>query len=353
MKVKVKIKIKVGNNKVGNNKLEKKYKYVDGYAIEPSNINDVVIVRKYGDNVLKVQHINSYPNNQKIRYDPKRDIHRPSVMIDDIEFWEDEIVTLPNGKICLIKDLPKYSAKNTVNDKKLLNNLSRAKKRILEIALCNDFDLFATFTIDRKKYNRYDLEKYHKAFSQFIRNYNRNHKLNIKYLLVPEKHKDGAWHEHGFFMGLPLEHLKRFEVGMKMNKSISNLVKQGREIYDFPAYTKSFGYCSFEKVISHEKASYYITKYITKDLASSVSKLGGHLYYSSKGLDCSEVLAKGEYKGNFIYDFCNDFCKCQTLAYDDDLANTIVSRIDDKGYFDKIELTEEEKKRGLYIPGDK
>ncbi|MBQ1991323.1 MAG: hypothetical protein II233_00910, partial [Clostridia bacterium] len=140
---------------------------------------------------------------------------------------------------------------------------------------------------------------------------------------------------------------------MKMNKSVSNLVKEGREIYDFPAYTKSFGFCSFEKVLSHEKASYYITKYITKDLASSVSKLGGHLYYSSKGLERSELLARGEYQGNFIYDFQNDFCKCQTLAYDDELANIIVNRIDDKGYFDKIELTDDMKKRGYYYPGEK
>ena len=92
MKVQVKRKFKVGF------KLNKNYKYVDGYEIEPSNINDVVIVRKYGDNVLKVQHINSYPNSQKIRYDPKRDVKRPSVMIDGWEYWEDEIVIFPNGR---------------------------------------------------------------------------------------------------------------------------------------------------------------------------------------------------------------------------------------------------------------
>lgn len=333
--------------------MEKNYKYCNGIAVEPAVINDVVIVKRYGDNVIKVSQVATYPNKRKLRYDATKDIYRKSVIIDDVEYWEDEIAVLPNGSICFVKDLPEWKPKCSVNNNKLLNNLARAKQKILEISLCNDFDLFATFTIDRKKYNRYDLEKYHKAFSQFIRNFNRNHKTNIKYLLVPERHKDGAWHEHGFIQGLPIDMLTQYNLGDRMNKSLADKVKKGDVVYKWAAYAKSFGFCALEKIRSRENAGYYMTKYITKDLANTVSKLGGHLYYSSQKLKKAEVIAKGEYTGNFVYSYMTDFIKCQTLAYDNDIVNNIVSRIDDKGYFDLPELTADDKARGLYIPGEK
>ena len=46
------------------------------------------------------------------------------------------------------------------NDKKLDNNFSRARNMVLQYALCNPWDYFFTGTIDRAKFDRFDLDTY-------------------------------------------------------------------------------------------------------------------------------------------------------------------------------------------------
>ena len=69
--------------------------------------------------------------------------------------------------------------KGTVNDSKLENNLSRTKSTVRELALCNTWDYFCTFTLSPDKQNRYDLEALVKEIGEFIHNYNRKIKLSI------------------------------------------------------------------------------------------------------------------------------------------------------------------------------
>lgn len=309
--------------------MEKDIKYYDQIPVEPFSIRDVVLVRKYGDNLIKIHQINSYPN-------PKANAkHRETILIDGFEFWTDEICVLPDGSFSLVKD---FSAKGTVNNIKLLNNLTRAKNRILEYGLCNDWEYFSTFTIDRQKFNRYDLSAYHKSFSQWLRDYNKKYGLHIKYLTVPEKHKDGAWHEHGFIMGIPKSHLREFTLKEKIPKHIRDKLKEGCHVFDFPAYREKFGFCDFEPIRSREGASYYILKYITKDLQRSVSKLNARMFYNSQGLKSSEVVAMGDYQGTVVWDYQNEWCKCGTFAYSEELLKYIVSKVQDKnGWLKKDE----------------
>ena len=95
-----------------------------------------------------------------------------------------------------------------VNTEKLEENIIRARSKIFELAICNDWEFFVTLTLDKGKYNRFDLKRYRVDLAQFIRDYKKKYKIDIKYLLIPEMHKDGAWHMHGLIMGLPKEHLK-------------------------------------------------------------------------------------------------------------------------------------------------
>lgn len=120
-----------------------------------------------------------------------------------------------------------HSDKGSVNDSKLRENISRAKQKIFELAFCNEWQYFFTGTLDSKKYNRSDLEKFHKDFTLFVRNYNRNHNCNIKFLVVPELHSDKkSWHLHGFLQGINSEDLKQFQIGDKMGKAIAEKVKE-------------------------------------------------------------------------------------------------------------------------------
>jgi hypothetical protein len=207
------------------------------------------------------------------------------------------------------------SQKGSVNEEKLDQNICRARSEIFELAYCNDWQYFTTFTIDSKKFGRYDLEKYHKSFTQWLRNYNKKFGTQIKYLTIPEQHKDGAWHEHGFIMGLPPEHLRLFSPDeFKSNKegSIRDKLLHGIPVYDFPAYREKFGFCDFEPIRSPEAAAKYVTKYISKELSRSVTASGAHLFYHSIGLSKATLIKKGTLsctQNAPAWDYENDWVK--------------------------------------------
>lgn len=168
---------------------------------------------------------------------------------------------------------------NNVNDKKLMNNISRSRAKVFEYALCNDFDYFVTLTLDPEKCNRYDLSKYIKDLSQMIRNYRRDYGVNIQYLLIPEQHQDGAWHMHGLLKGLPLDHLRINDNGY----------------YEWEKYTKRFGYMSIGIIENKLAVSKYITKYITKSIYDErgVIERNKKLYYASRGLKTARKIKEG------------------------------------------------------------
>lgn len=183
--------------------------------------------------------------------------------------------------------------RGTSNDTKLEESILRSKEKIFELAFCNPWNYFFTGTIDGKKYDRTDLEKYHKDLTRFIRLYNKKHKLSIKFLLIPELHSDGkSWHVHGFLYGLPESHLIRFKLGDKMGKVLADKVEKGNVVFNWLDYQNKFGFCDLEPVKSHEAISKYITKYINKDLAHSVQELNAHLYYHSRGLRFADTIKK-------------------------------------------------------------
>lgn len=199
------------------------------------------------------------------------------------------------------------SAKGSVNDSKLDNNISRAKSKIKEYALCNEFEYFVTLTIDKNKYDRMDLSAYYKDFGQFIRNYNRNHNTKVEYVFIPEHHQDGAWHMHGLVKGIPEKHLTINEHGY----------------LDWFHYRDRFGWISLDPIRSQEKVSNYITKYINKDMTSTIKALNAKTYYCSKGLKTALELKRGTLCDDSIpYDFENDYVKIKWFK-SDNIANSI------------------------------
>ena len=75
-------------------------------------------------------------------------------------------------------------------------SLSRTKKNILEIALCNSFEYFVTLTVKLNNV-RYDLELAQFELKKLLKAYKRKYK-NFKFIIITEKHKDGAYHFHRF-----------------------------------------------------------------------------------------------------------------------------------------------------------
>ena len=183
-------------------------------------------------------------------------------------------------------------------------NLSRARSTIYELALCNDWEWFLTFTLDPKKYDRSDLKTFQKDLSRFFRKYREKYKVNVKYLLVPEQHKDGInWHMHGLLMGLPEEHLQKFTLEDQLPYYIRYKLENNKPVHDWEAYRIKFGFCNIEHIQNLEASAKYITKYVSKSMDNGIIQANGHLYYASQGLNRAEVTASGYYDPQQPIDF--------------------------------------------------
>lgn len=200
--------------------------------------------------------------------------------------------------------------KKNSDDVKLKNNICRARNKILEYVLCNDFVFFVTFTLDPKKYDRNNLKLFIKHFGYFIQDYNRRKNADIKYLLIPEQHKDGCWHMHGFIMGLSYDRLELFDLhgDRALPPYIVKKIRNNELLYYFSEYEKRFGYNIFEPIRNKKASVLYMCKYLTKDLSRNVTELGNHLYYCSKGLKKAEIVKEGQFlDSEFDFDFQNDY----------------------------------------------
>lgn len=173
-----------------------------------------------------------------------------------------------------------------VNEEKLDNNISRAKSRVLELALCNPWEYFATLTIDANKQDRYNLKDYIHDLGVWIGNYNKKYSTHLQYLIVPEQHKDGAYHAHALLMGVAPD----------------SLVKNQYGYLDMPYYANRFGFISLDPIRDLCRTASYVTKYVTKDFAAHRQKKE-HLFYASQRLNGKEVIHDGVCKG-FDVDSC-------------------------------------------------
>lgn len=163
-------------------------------------------------------------------------------------------------------------------DSKLGEAFSRARSMVLQYALCNVWDYFFTGTLDRKKFNRYDLDSFQKRLSQFIRDKRKAYGTQLSFLLVPEQHKDGAWHMHGLISGIPASLLRRFLPPEPQKLVDSNYL-------NWPDYMEKFGFCSLGPIRCPVATSFYISKYVSKELSLRGGDLGKHLYFHSRPLN--------------------------------------------------------------------
>lgn len=187
-----------------------------------------------------------------------------------------------------------------VNESKLACNVARAKSRVTELALCNDWDYFVTLTASKSLVERYNLQSVYYALQRVIHNERRiGH--DIKYLFVPEQHKDGAWHLHGFISGAEM---RPFCLDDKPPKYVRVRLKSGLSVFDWTAYSKAVGYTVCEPIRNKEAASRYVSKYITKVLAKAVNGSGEHLYYCSKGLKRAVQIKKGRLESDSFQNVC-------------------------------------------------
>lgn len=119
---------------------------------------DIIIIKKYNDKYYKLINLNFKRNKgyEEIKKEVK---------LEQLEF-------------------------NLEDKKKEDCNLSRARSKVFEIAMCNEFKYFCTFTLDKNKYNRHDFDFFYIKFRDFIKYMNKKYNISLKFLIVPEKHKE-------------------------------------------------------------------------------------------------------------------------------------------------------------------
>lgn len=205
--------------------------------------------------------------------------------IDNVEYQKHQYNGKTHKEIMaqFIKNLPtaqradyisaQKKAEIEAKDEQIKRSLYRSKRNISDLTICNNFDLFVTFTFNQRIVNRYDIDKLTKITSKWLNNQAKL-KGRFDWLVIPELHQDGALHFHALFKGYNGE-LK--ESGHKS--------KDGKRIiYNLPNF--KYGFSTAEKIAGEQadldKVASYIKKYITKDMPR-IGK-GRKRYWHSNGL---------------------------------------------------------------------
>lgn len=196
---------------------------------------------------------------------------------------------------------------------RLSNNIARARSRVRELALCNDWQFFVTLTLDKEKYDRYNLKAFQNDLTQWVRNQRRLKGCSFEYLFIPEQHKDGAWHIHGLVSGLSDTNYREFSLDEVLPEKIRAVLKKGEKIFELPQLSKKFGWTTATPIKNAEACANYVVKYISKDAEATATAMaaGDHLYYASRGLRGKELLYSGPVAdaSAIPWAFENEYCK--------------------------------------------
>ena len=167
----------------------------------------------------------------------------------------------------------------------------RARTQVRDLARCNEFRYFVTLTLDARSVDRYDAAAVTRKLNTWLDNAVRRY--GLKYVLVPELHKDGAIHFHGFIN----DALRVVDSGTvippeggkpKRPRSARQreawLREGGHIVYNLPQWKCGFT-TALELYGDYNAAVGYVCKYINKEQ----TKVGGRWFYHGGDLRRPEV----------------------------------------------------------------
>lgn len=169
----------------------------------------------------------------------------------------------------------------------------RARSMVRDYCMANtDLRYFVTLTIAPDKLDRYDINAIMSKANRWLDN--RVRRNGLKYVLVPELHKDGAVHFHGLINeALPLVdsgtltggELKRPRKPRSKAEKSALLASGSTVVYNLPDW--SYGFTTVMELYGERsKAVSYVCKYVSK----TTDKIGGRWYYSGGKLRKPDVI---------------------------------------------------------------
>ena len=163
----------------------------------------------------------------------------------------------------------------------LRRSCSRTLKSVYDIARCDSWEWFVTFTFNGERVERYNYESCTKKLSYWLNNMRKKYPY-MRYIVVPEQHEDGAFHFHGLFKNVD---------GFVDSGHID---KKGRNVYNWISY--KWGFTTATMIDDYRKASAYLCKYITKELCAVTE--GKKRYWASRNVNrpvIKDILIDSEY----------------------------------------------------------
>lgn len=207
-----------------------------------------------------------------------------------------DMITVKYYKIPMLvpKVVRKREIKKHKEDEEIIPSrysITRTRILISDICVCNNFDLFCTFTFDPKRVNSFNILQCRRMMNTWIRNAKQRHSPDLSYLIVPELHESGRIHFHALLRG--------FNGALKDAK----LQQNGRDVYNIKNWR--FGFSTAVKIDNILAVSRYIRKYITKDMITFPGK---------KRYFCSQNLIRPIKEINHCLDFL-DRCRADDVEF--------------------------------------
>ncbi|MDO4554648.1 MAG: hypothetical protein Q4B70_05830 [Lachnospiraceae bacterium] len=148
-------------------------------------------------------------------------------------------------------------------------SLNRTKQNLIGLCRSNSWHWFVTFTFNSAYVCRSNYEEVCKKTCKWLNNLKNRKAPDLKYVLVPELHKDGEnYHCHGLLANC--QGLEFVNSGKK--------TKDGDIIYNMPSW--QYGFNTATMVFDTVRVSYYISKYLNKDLHNIIK--GKRRFWNSR-----------------------------------------------------------------------
>lgn len=188
--------------------------------------------------------------------------------------------------------LPDERTEDEREAESIRTSISRSVRIVRELAACNPWQFFVTITLSPTLWqNRYTPNSLQDVIKAMAKRWRRKRKdgssrcPNFKYLLIPEMHKDGAIHLHGFVSCMPNDcvpfTLEQVNSPQKLPKKICEKVRNGQDVFHCLEWEELFGYNTLEPISDLDKVSSYVVKYVSKEIGATPFKAR---YWCSRGL---------------------------------------------------------------------
>lgn len=213
-----------------------------------------------------------------------------------------------------LSDMPEYS--KHVRTFRSASSVSRLRSRIQELAFCNVWNCFVTFTLDPNKRDRYDIDEF-EALTRHLKYIRHTRCPELRFMLILESHKDGALHGHAFMY-------------LSADFIADEFTVNANGYLEWTDISSRFGYMSIKPFDGSPAAVFYVMKYVTKDI------LPGRVLRTSQGLKGAVVIALNidiafsdslpVYHGDYC---CTYFCTVE--EFENNISEHLIE-IYEKGY---------------------